>query len=954
MLNDLFISLFRIEKIKNKIFKEIKEINKQSKLTAYNFYDFPITSIIKTKNEIMLNQRLDLFIKYMDPSSNDIYGNDKSYHYYIDFNGEDYIQLLNWSNLSIQIFKKYFQIFKNEIFSIKLNHFFIERNRNLILGNCNIEILLFLKEQFIENKNNELNPTNKYYAFGNYNTFQTYSEIFLLDRKTPCTSMEFQMFLKLFNGLVFPEFAFSVWSQKMNIKRNDLKLDYYFSSPFFFNSKKSIIYVEEFQQPSSPPPPPPPPQPQPINDTMTNSNPSFLNSIDLVIDFFINSLNRTNKETIISLPIINKIILKEINDKPTLFFKLIDKILEFNDLILLISFLNLFDINETISTSTTNTTTNTTTIITTTTTTTTNSNNYDGNKLKIIEIYGLKILESTFNELFSQINIILLFGTINMFELFLIVIEKKNVIQLLNNLDYPTLTINCPEIARYLIKNFKSNSIKNNKITKTSPLLFTDSTLSIIENELFFMESKIILRLQTFKSTLTNEILIKFFKNGWIIKPNLMVIDFFGGDLNMVKTYLENSKTILSSTLIINSIKKGFYNVADYLLNQSLHSLENGEKLTILNCLKEQGNENDQSIIENSTNLIIKILNSFTIDSFIFKPETKNNNHYNNHFQIEKQHIIGLVKVLPFNPIQRKAFLFYVTNFINNNNNNIDKNELEYYKEIISDEFNSSIYIRTDKLSDKFKYLYKYIQWRFFNLGLEFSGVFKLDLQLLIDSDSLRNIKYFSNFDLLIILEVSLKEHYFSIIENVLKILESRIFNRGKNNKFQLKKRIIYNCFKLNTYKIPTIKSKIINKKDNNIKSLLFLIEIGFLKSFGITINNLKNNNRIVNVSDFFDERTINEKQSNRVIGDTFSFDLYYIIYKSIHTLNLKLLEILTFKNQSSSSSSSSQYSKLFIDQNNNYLFNVDKLIKNELIKSDKKTTELIKPLLDNLKNKLQ
>ncbi|KAM9996194.1 hypothetical protein ACTFIY_002385 [Dictyostelium cf. discoideum] len=911
MSNDLFLSLFRNELINNKIFKEIKEINKQNKFTSYNFYDFPITSIIKTKNEIMFNQRLDLFIKYMD--SDDI-ENDKSFNYYIDFNGDNYIQLLNWTNLSINTFKKYYQIFKNEILSIKFNSFFFERNRNLIFKNSNIEILSFLKQQFIENKNYELNPTDKNYAFASYDTFIVYCEIFLLDRKTPCTSIEFQTFLKLFNGLKISKIQFTMWLKKIEnkIPNKSLNLDYFFSSPLFFNSNKSIINIEEIQQ---------------LPSSSSSSLPSSLDSIELVLGFFINSINRINKE-IISLPIINKQVLEEIKNKPTLFFNLINQVLESNDLILMKSFLNFFNINKTIV--------------------------EESNKPNlIIEIYGIKILDSTFIKLFSQVDCFLLFSVINMFELFLLVVKTKSN-KFLNNLngeDSVSFKINCPKIARFLIGNFKNNSIKNNYITKNCPLQFTDSTLEIKENEIFFIESKSILLLDSFKSTLSNEMLIKFFRNKWIVKPNVMTIDFFGGDLEMVKTYLENcDKRIIYSELIINSFKKRFYNVTDYLLTKALLPTTLGNpfnRFTILNFLKSQGNDHyddgDDKVIEQSSNLIKKILNSFTVDDFISEPTINDNfdiPHTEYHF------ISDLVRALPNNPTQRNVFLTNLVGGINDET----KSNIQYYIELIMNEFNSQIYndLSGYKNYNKFKYLYEYVKSRFQILNLQFTGIFKLDLQKLIDTGNLGNTKLFSNYDILIILEISLKEHFFLIIGSIIKILEKRIFSFGKNNKFQLKKRIIYDCFKLRSYKIPSNKSIIINKKNNNIKSLLFLIEIGFLKSscYITSIiynrNNNKNNNGTLSIF---------EKQSKRVIGDTFSLDLYYIIYKSIHTLNLKLLEIIILKNQS-------QYlnihSKLFTDQNDNYyLRNVDKIINNESIRFDKKTIELMKPLLKILKNKI-
>ncbi|KAM9958601.1 hypothetical protein ACTFIW_012190 [Dictyostelium discoideum] len=919
MSNDLFLSLFRNELINNKIFKEIKEINKQNKFTTYNFYDFPITSIIKTKNEIMFNQRLDLFIKYMD--SNDI-ENDKSFNYYIDFNGDDYIQLLNWTNLSVNTFRKYYQLFKNEILSIKFNIFFFEKNRNLIFKNSNIEILSFLKQQFIENKNYELNPTNENYAFGKYETFIVYCEIFLLNRKTPCTSIEFQTFLKLFNGLKISKIQFTMWLEKIEnkIQNKSLNLDYFFSSPLFFNSNKSIINIEEIQLP------PPPPSPSLSPSSLP------LDSIELVIDFFINSINRINKE-IISLPIINKQVLEEIKNKPALFFNLINKILESNDLILMKLFLNLFNINETSKVESSE------------------------RPNLIIEIYGIKILNCTFNKLFSQVNCFLLFSVINMFELFLMVVKTKSN-KFLNNLKRENLVsfkINCPKIARFLIENFKGNSIKNNNITKSCPLQFTDSTLSIKENEIFFIESKSILLLDSFKETLSNEILMKFFRNRWIVKPNLMTIDFFGGDLEMVKTYLENcEKRIMYSELIINSFKKRFYNVSDYLLTQAfIPTLENPVNLfTILKFLKSQGNDHnnnnndddDDKVIEQSSNLIKRILNSFTIDDFITEPKINDDFYFP---ETKFQFINDLVKVLPNNPTQRNVFL---TNLVGGINNESGSSNFQYYIELITNEFNSLIYnnLIDYKSINKFKYLYGYVKSRFQILNLQFTGIFKLDLQQLIDTGNLDNIKLFSNYDILIILEISLKEHFFSIVGSIIKILEKRIFSFGKNNKFQLKKRIIYDCFKLKSYSIPSNKSIFISGKNNNIKSLLFLIEIGFLKSSCYTTSIIYNRNRNRNNNG---ELSIFEKQSKRVIGDTFSLDLYYIIYKSIHTLNLKLLEIIISKNQSQYSNI---HSKLFTDQNDDYyLKNVDKIINNESIRFDKKTIELMKPLIKILKNKI-
>ncbi|KAK5578635.1 hypothetical protein RB653_008307 [Dictyostelium firmibasis] len=910
MLNDLFLILFRIKDIKNKIFKEIKEINKQCKFKRYNFYDFPISSIIKTKNETMFNQRLDLFKGYMDANN---FERDKSYEYYIDFNGENYIQLLFWTNLSLTTFKKYFKIFKNEILSIKFNSFFIEKNSNLLFKNANIEILLFLKEKFTKNKNHELDPTNQHYAFNDFKQFKIYCELFLLGRKQECTQREFQMFLKLFNGLIISKFM--VWLEKIEKRRKDsLKVNYFFSSPLFIDFKNSTINVGSVD----------------FNlNVIINTKVSSLTSVELVIDYFIDLLvNRTNKEIMITLPTINKSILEEINKKPTLFKMLLDKILETSDLVLMKSLLKLFSTDE--PTTTTTTTTKTTTI------TITKKNEKSNNNKLMVEIYGMKILESMIYKLFSNVDVFKLFSVNNMFELFLIIFQTNCLVKYESKFDgsHSPLIINCPKITSFLIENFKNIYNHENHITKTCRLHFTDSTLTK-DNESFFLKTKAILILDEFKPSLTNEILIKFFRNGWTIRVDAMFKDLFGGDVMMIKTYIENSGTIITSSLIIYSFKKSFYNVTDYLLTKSLPMLEIFEKITILNFLKYQ---DDISIFEQSTIFIKKILNSFTVSKFFNFTQSDNP-------EIKKTLIFSLSQALPFNPIQRKVFL---STLLENCNDDhifyINQPEMiEFHKEIIIDEFNSQLFISEDNVAyrenKKSEYLYKYIKSRCQYLDLQFQGVLKTDLQQLIDAQQLDNIKLFSNFDLLVILEIAQREHYFSIIESIIKILELRIFSRGKNNKFELKKRIIYNCFKLKSYRIPYNKAITISKKVNNIKSLLFLIEIGFLKSQMITINNYKNNNRISN------NKTIHEKRSKRIINDTFSFDLFYIIYKSIHTLNWNLLNVIALNNRTPYI-----HPKLFIDQNDDdYLINVEKIINKEELKFGTKTRELLKPFVKSL-----
>ncbi|KAK5582130.1 hypothetical protein RB653_003713 [Dictyostelium firmibasis] len=103
-MGDLFLKVYKNSFLRKKIFKYIK-ISNQNYLT-YNYYEFPIPLIIKTRNEVLLLEKLNFLIK--NPQGD-------NYKHFINFNYDCLYQLFKWKELDFQLFYKIYKIFQFEI-----------------------------------------------------------------------------------------------------------------------------------------------------------------------------------------------------------------------------------------------------------------------------------------------------------------------------------------------------------------------------------------------------------------------------------------------------------------------------------------------------------------------------------------------------------------------------------------------------------------------------------------------------------------------------------------------------------------------------------------------------------------------------------------------------------------------------------------------------------------------
>ncbi|KAM9973410.1 hypothetical protein ACTFIW_010497 [Dictyostelium discoideum] len=66
----LFTKVFKNIYLREIIYSFISEINKEQRLIRYNYYDFPLELILKTKNQPLLIEKLYNYNKYLNNNNN--------------------------------------------------------------------------------------------------------------------------------------------------------------------------------------------------------------------------------------------------------------------------------------------------------------------------------------------------------------------------------------------------------------------------------------------------------------------------------------------------------------------------------------------------------------------------------------------------------------------------------------------------------------------------------------------------------------------------------------------------------------------------------------------------------------------------------------------------------------------------------------------------------------------
>ncbi|KAM9994191.1 hypothetical protein ACTFIZ_005500 [Dictyostelium cf. discoideum] len=103
-MGDLFFKVYRNSFLRKKIFQYLK-ISNQYYLT-YNYYEFPLSLIIKTKNEVLLIEKLNYLLENSQKDN---------YKHYININYYCLYKIFKWKELDFQIFYKIYKIFQFEI-----------------------------------------------------------------------------------------------------------------------------------------------------------------------------------------------------------------------------------------------------------------------------------------------------------------------------------------------------------------------------------------------------------------------------------------------------------------------------------------------------------------------------------------------------------------------------------------------------------------------------------------------------------------------------------------------------------------------------------------------------------------------------------------------------------------------------------------------------------------------
>ncbi|KAM9944473.1 hypothetical protein ACTFIT_009179 [Dictyostelium discoideum] len=143
-MDTLFFSVFKNNYLNNIIFKFIRQYNESLLYLTYNFYEFPLEMVIKSRNQILLLEKIKFYNKYIiKGESNDdevISSSSIITKYYLDFNKECLKSLLVWKELDFETFNIVYNIF-NQDFKELLDF----KSIYLMLNNgCNYNIFQFI------------------------------------------------------------------------------------------------------------------------------------------------------------------------------------------------------------------------------------------------------------------------------------------------------------------------------------------------------------------------------------------------------------------------------------------------------------------------------------------------------------------------------------------------------------------------------------------------------------------------------------------------------------------------------------------------------------------------------------------------------------------------------------------------------------------------------------------
>ncbi|KAM9953776.1 hypothetical protein ACTFIR_008868 [Dictyostelium discoideum] len=178
----LFSQVFKNIYIKKEIYSYISEINKKQRLIRYNYYDFPLELILKTKNQQLLIEKLNNYNKYFNKNKNKNNKNNKNNKknnnnnqyseisilnskHFLTFNEQCLKLLYKWGELSLELFELIFQIFKKEIEEIigkikKINKYErekIQHHINLISNGDLDKLKYIINNQLLETESININ-----------------------------------------------------------------------------------------------------------------------------------------------------------------------------------------------------------------------------------------------------------------------------------------------------------------------------------------------------------------------------------------------------------------------------------------------------------------------------------------------------------------------------------------------------------------------------------------------------------------------------------------------------------------------------------------------------------------------------------------------------------------------------------------------------------------------------
>ncbi|EAL61024.1 hypothetical protein DDB_G0292950 [Dictyostelium discoideum AX4] len=115
----LFYKVFKNKYLINKIYSYITQHNKEQTYIGYNYYDFPLELILKTKNQPLLIEKINNYNKYFKNNNNN--NNNKSIiesKHFLNFSEYCLKRLYKWRELPFELFEIVFETFKNEITEI--------------------------------------------------------------------------------------------------------------------------------------------------------------------------------------------------------------------------------------------------------------------------------------------------------------------------------------------------------------------------------------------------------------------------------------------------------------------------------------------------------------------------------------------------------------------------------------------------------------------------------------------------------------------------------------------------------------------------------------------------------------------------------------------------------------------------------------------------------------------